>query len=398
MNLTGEAIRGVLILALGAALVIWLIVHTIRNAEEPRSMAFKWALTLPLVALILLSLKLLGPLAPFLIAICGIVLSFIWTPHIVPFLIKPLTSIFDGGSVPPDPAPLYSVARSKQKQGRYQEAVADVRQQLERFPTDVEGHLLLAQILAEDLQDLPGAELTVQRFCAQPGHVPKNIVFALYSLADWQLKFGQDREAARRALEKICELLPDTEFALGAAQRIAHLGGADVPMAPREHKKFAVPEGVHNLGLLQARDQPKPAVTDPGQLAAQYVKHLEQHPLDMEAREKLAVLYVEHYQRIDLATGELEQMIAEPNQPEKLVVHWLNLLADLQIRSGAQYEAVRQTLQRIIDRNPNVAAAEMARNRLSLLRLELKANEKTGEVRLDTYEQNIGLKRAAPPR
>jgi len=397
VSLTGAAISWILTLAIGLALVSWLIVHTIRNAEDPPRMVVKWVLTLPLVTLILLSLKLLGPLAPFLIVLCGVVLSFMWTPHLIPFLISPLTSAFDGGNIPPDPAPLYSIARSKQKQGRYLEAVADVRHQLERFPTDVEGHLFLAQILAEDLKDLAGAELTIQRFCAQPGHAPKNLVFALNSLADWHLKLGQDRESAQRALEKIIELLPDTEFSLGAAQRIAHLAGTDQLLAPHEQKKFAVPEGVRNLGLLQPRNQPKPAAVDPGQLAAQYVKHLEQHPLDTEAREKLAVLYVDHYHRLDLATAELEQLIVEPNQPDKLVVHWLNLLADLQIRSGAPYETVRETLQRIIDRHPDLAAAEMARHRLSLLRLELKASEKTGAVKLGAYEQNIGLKRASRP-
>ena len=114
----------------------------------------------------------------------------------------------------------------------------------------------------------------------------------------------------------------------------------------------------------------------------------------MDAREKLASLYAGHYKRLDLAADELEQMIAEPNQPYKLVVHWLNLLADLQIRSGAAYQIVSQTLQRIIERFPNLAAAEMARNRLSLLKLELKANEKTEAVKLGTYEQKIGLKAA----
>ena len=395
MSLTGAAISWILALAIGLALVIWLIIHTIRNAEDPPRMIFKWVLTVPLVALILLSLKLLGAYAPLLVAICGVILSILWTPHLIPLLISPLTSAFDGGNIPPDPAPLYSIARSKQKQGHYLEAVADVRHQLERFPTDVEGHLLLAQILAEDLKDLAGAEVTIHHFCAQPGHAPKNIAYALYSLADWHLKLGQDRDAAQRALEKILELLPHTEFSLGAAQRIAHLAGTDQLLAPHEQKKFAVPEGVRNIGLLQARNQPQPPAVDPAQLAAQYVKHLEQHPLDTEAREKLAVLYMDHYQRLDLATAELEQLIAEPNQPDKLVVHWLNLLADLQIRSGAPYETVRETLQRIIDRHPDLAAAEMARHRLSLLRLELKAAEKTGAVKLGTYEQNIGLKSAS---
>jgi len=122
------------------------------------------------------------------------------------------------------------------------------------------------------------------------------------------------------------------------------------------------------------------------------VKHLEQHPLDTEERENLAVIYADHYERLDLATGELEQLIGQPNQPAKLVAHWLNLLADLQVRHGADYETVYQTLQRIIDRDPNVAAAEIARHRQGLLKLELKANEKKQAVKMGTYEQNIGLK------
>jgi len=397
MHLTGEFIRGLLILILFGALVVWLIIHTIRNAEEPKRMAIKWAISLPLAALIVLSLKLLGPLAPFLIALCGIVLSYLWTPHLGSLVSSPLTSLFDGGNTPPDPRPAYSIAMARQKQGNYLEAVAEIRRQLHRFPTDLEGHLLLAEILAEHLGDLPGAESTIQHFVAQSGHAPKNIAFALYSLADWHLRFSQDREAARRALQKIIDLLPESEFALGAAQRLGHLGDAEMLLNPHDRKKFAVLEGVKNLGLLQAREHPHIVETDPGQAAAAYVKHLEQHPLDMEAREKLAVLYAGHFKRLDLAAGELEQMIAQPNQPPKLVVHWLNLLADLQIRAGGDYETVSQTLQRIIERVPNLAAAEMARNRLAILKLELKANAKTDGIKLGTYEQRLGLKSDAGP-
>ena len=100
--------------------------------------------------------------------------------------------------------------------------------------------------------------------------------------------------------------------------------------------------------------------------------------------------------RLELATDQLEQMIQQPNQPARLVVHWLNLLADLQVRHGADYETVKQTLQRIVDRDPNAAAAEIARHRLALLKLELKATEKKQAVKLGTYEQNIGLKHSRP--
>src|SRR5437879_3504208 len=101
---------------------------------------------------------------------------------------------------------------------------------------------------------------------------------------------------------------------------------------PHEYKKFNVIPGAQNLGLMMEREKLKSVETDPEQAAAQYVKHLEKHPLDMEAREKLAILYADHYRRLDLATSELEQMIAQPNQPSRMVNHLLNLLADLQVR------------------------------------------------------------------
>ena len=110
---------------------------------------------------------------------------------------------------------------------------------------------------------------------------------------------------------------------------------------------------------------------DPAQLAAVHVKHLEQHPLDAEVREKLAIIYAEHYQRLDLATLELEQLIEQPEQPAKRVAYWLNLLADLQIRLGSDYETVRPTLEKIVERFPDLPVAEMAQTRLDRLKLEL---------------------------
>ena len=177
---------------------------------------------------------------------------------------KPFANLYDGGRQEPIPHPAYSVAQSNQKRGKYLEAVAEIRKQLDRFPTDVEGQMLLAQIQAEDLKDLPAAELTIQRFCEQPGHAPQNITFALYSMADWHLKVGQDREAARRDLEKIIELLPESEFALGAAHRIAHLGSAEMMLAQHERKKFIVAEGVQNLGLLREPGASNAGGTGPG--------------------------------------------------------------------------------------------------------------------------------------
>jgi hypothetical protein len=109
-------------------------------------------------------------------------------------------------------------------------------------------------------------------------------------------------------------------------------------------------------------------------------------------REKLAVLYAEHYRRLDLAVMELENLIQQPHQQPKQVVHWLNLLADLHVKFDHDYEAARQALERIIALFPNQAAAETARRRLDHLRLELKSQTATTTVKLGEYEQDLGLK------
>jgi tetratricopeptide (TPR) repeat protein len=388
----GQIITAVLTLLIAFGMVGGFIFYTVRNAEDPPKMIIKWVITIPVSILCLAAIPVFGLMGPFIIVFCGVVLSILWTPHIGAFLIRPLTSAFDGGNFPPELRPAYSVAQSRQKQGQYTEAIAEVRRQLDRFPNDFEGHILLAQIQAEGIQDMPGAELTIHRLCAQLGHAPKNIAFALYSLADWHLKYGQDREAARRAFEKVIELLPETEFAAVAAQRIAHLGSPDMLLAPHERKKFAVPEGVKNVGLKLIQPNVAPPERDPGLVAQEYVRHLEEHPLDTEARERLAVLYAEHYGRLDMASDQLEQLITQPHASGKNVVRWLNLLADLQIRCGAGLETVKQTLERIIERGPDVAAAEIARKRIYLLRLEMKSKQPNESVKLGTYEQNLGLK------
>jgi hypothetical protein len=257
--------------------------------------------------------------------------------------------------------------------------------------------MLLASIQAEDLQDLSGAEITLNHFCDQPNPPPRQFAAAMNQLADWHIKLVHDFDSARAALEKITTRFPDTELSLQAAQRIAHLGGTEKQLlSALDRQPMAVPEGVKNVGLLASSEHLRPTEADPTKLAAAYVKHLEEHPLDTEAREKLAVIYAGHYQRLDLAAGELNQLIETPNQPAKRVAHWLNLLADLQVQHGADYETVRGTLEKIIERFPDLAAGEMARTRLGRLKLELKARKQTPGVELGVYEQNIGLKRGSP--
>lgn len=97
-----------------------------------------------------------------------------------------------------------------------------------------------------------------------------------------------------------------------------------------------------------------------------------------------------------MAADQLEQLITSPNQPPKRVAHWLNLLADLQVRHQADYETIRQTVQRIVDLYPDSAAAFTAQNRLNHLKLEIKGKQKGQTVEMGTYEQDIGLKGKLP--
>ena len=255
---------------------------------------------------------------------------------------------------------------------------------------------MLAEIQAENLDDLPGAQLTIERFVAQPGHGPKNIAFALNSLADWHLKYTRDVEAARQALEKIVELLPDTELAMGAAQRLAHLADADAINAVHERRQIRMRAGATDIGLGHGAAPAPPKELPPEETAERLVKQLEAHPLDAEAREKLAGIYLEHYDRPDLAMEQLEQLIQAPNQPAREVARWLNLIADWQVKRGAGYDEIQATLQRVIDRFSGLAPARLAQQRMDLLRLELKGKEQGHSVKLGAYEKDLGLKRGKP--
>jgi hypothetical protein len=398
----------VVLSVVGCASLVALFIYSLKISEEPPKMIFKWLFSVALVAGEVFFVRhISGSLheggvagnfgAAFFIAISvaavGMTLGIVWAPQISSLISGPLTSLYDGGSQPPEQKPFYSIALAKRKRSLPQEAMAEIRQQLARFPNDYEGIVLLATVQAEDTKDLPGAELTLNEFCDRPEAPPRQVAAAFTLLADWQLKLAQDADAARAALEKIIARFPGTDLALAAAQRIAHLGGAEkIMLAARDRQPVALPEGMKSAGLRDTMKGLVPVETDPRMVAGELVKHLAQHPLDTEAREKLAVIYANHYHRLDLAAGELNQLAETPGHPPRSVAHWLNLLADLQVHGGADYETVRPTLERIATRFPGSAAAELARSRLAHLKLEIKGQKETPGIKPGVYEQNIGLK------
>ncbi len=392
---------GLVVLGGVLAFAGWLMVRAVRKSDDPAALVFKWFLSLLFSAGLYFLIRTVGFgygsafVIPFACVLFGVVMSIVWAPSIGAMLARPLTALFDGGSEEPEPQPLYSIALARRKRGQVNEALAEVRKQLSRFPRDFTGQMLLAEIQAEDLRDLPAAQFTIERFCQQPGHAPQNTWSALDQLASWHLKFAQDPAAAREALEKIIELLPNTEQANVASQRLSHLADRGALIASHDRRPIHLPAGAQNVGLLRDTSALRRPEEDPAALAAEYVRHLDEYPRDAEVREKLAHLYAEHYERLDLAVDQLEQLIQQPNQAIRQVARWLNTVADLQIRCGKDLEAAKAALQRIIDLYPNLAVAEAARKRMDYLPLELKRLDTRQAVKLGSYEQNIGLKKSS---
>ncbi|HXI73613.1 MAG TPA: tetratricopeptide repeat protein [Verrucomicrobiae bacterium] len=384
----------------------WVLFRLLKRSDAPAKLVFKWIFTAAMMALMIFwvvpQFKEGGFAAIAAIGLAGVwglVMTITWRHSLIDLVANPIASLYDGGKEEVEPKPFYSIANSKRKTNKPLEAIVEVRRQLAKFPNDYEGVTLLAGIQAEDLQDLASAEITFNHFSDRPDAPPKQVAAALTQLADWHLKIAKDVDSARAVLEKIIARYPETSLATQAAQRIAHLGGTEkILLAAKDRLAVAVPEGVQNIGLLDSTAFLRPAEVDPEKQAADYVKHLEQHPQDTEAREKLAIIYARHYQRLDLAAQQLEQLINEPNQPAKRVAQWLNLLADLQIEGGADYETARVTLEKIVERFPDWAVADIARSRLGRLKLEIKGKLETPDKKLGVYEQNIGLKYGGPRR
>jgi hypothetical protein len=207
------------------------------------------------------------------------------------------------------------------------------------------------------------------------------------------MNLGRDPSAARQSFQRIIQMFPDSPISLAAEQRIAHLDGVSQTREFREHAVFKVPFRERDLGLRQTVPQEPSAEDESEAQAAECVRQLQKYPNDTETREKLALLYAESLDRLDLAVSQLEQLAALPGAAPKQIAHWLELLATLHIRQGNDMSAAQNALSRIVERFPNTALSNRALARLATLQGELKAaTTVTAAKALGVYEKDIGLK------
>jgi tetratricopeptide (TPR) repeat protein len=330
----------------------------------------------------------------FLFILPLVAIGFMWVPAIGDIVTNIISGGMDGTRGESDPQPLYSMAEKQRRNSHPQEAMQAVREQLEKFPGDFPGVMLLASIQAEDLNDLPGAQSTLENWMQGPAATTQGIASSLTALADWNLEFAQDPEAARVALQKIVDKFPDTAIAHRAAQRLAHLPTLEYLLQSANAKTIGFRPGEKNVGLREEYTGPVVATVDPSALVEEYVKQLEKHTADTGTREKLALLYAESFNRLDLAIDQLEQLINCPHETPRRIVQWLNLLADWHIRFGKNEAAAKAALQRILDQFSTPALVEPTMARMAALHGEMKAGQRIRIKPLGQYEKDLGLKQA----
>lgn len=388
-----------LIVALGCT--GYLLFLMMRRSEAPGKFAGKMVFTVVfLTGAYFLFEKLMGKhpyLAAFAggaaVAIIGVTLAILWRHGLADAVAKPFENLFTGGGDAVDPEPMFSIAQSRRQQQHYVEAVREVERQLERFPNSVEAHLLIAEIYADDLKDLPAARNWVDRACVLPDATPQQVAFALNSMADWELKLGHDPEAARRCLENIRHRFPNRPCAATAAQRIARLPTREmldetsarrvIHYTPKPKDRLYKPVTFDDLKTAPSAEEQAEAL----------IQQLALHPGDLMAREELALVYARDLGEVDKAREQVERLLQSEGAPHKRVIHWLILLADINVKYAGDEAAAAAALDRIIKRFPKLPAAQQALERKMTLGRELRGQQKTSRVvKLGSYERDVGLK------
>ena len=325
----------------------------------------------------------------------------IWHRDIFAIFASPITALYDGGHQELVAKPFYSRALALRKRGEPENALEEIQSQLRRFPDDLEGWLLWAEVQSDDLHEPTAAIETIHTFLARESVTPEQRMIASQREADLFLFKLQDRAAAKVVLERLVAEFPNTDGARLASQRLSHMPEAEhlAEARSRERKKLTVVHHEEKLGLTE--DLGASQLAGEGDLDAEIsglVVHLVEHPDDWERRERLAKLYAEHLERPDLAHEQLERLVLTPGQPDRQVVRWLNQIADIHLEQPDGISAARLALERIQSRFPGGAAARMAEQRLSLVALEVRGNKPTRTLKIGKYSDRVGLEGAGPHR
>jgi hypothetical protein len=263
--------------------------------------------------------------------------------------------------------PMYARAIARMKFGKYSEAEWEIIRELEKSEDDFEGWMMLANLYANNFNDLLEAEQTILGICDHPKTTPSQLSVALHQLAHWQVQRG-DPAAARRTLQMICSRLPGTH--------LAHMAQLRINQLPASVAELEQQQGVARIPLPALGDafDEQPTQAEPGmerhkaaEEANTCVEILEADPKNVPARERLARLFAEHLDQPDLGIEQVTLLLEMSDQPDSHRAEWLSLVAAWHIKYRHDSDAGRQTLERLIREFPQSVQAFAARRRLQLL-------------------------------
>ncbi|MGH7973526.1 MAG: hypothetical protein ACREIC_32825, partial [Limisphaerales bacterium] len=283
-------------------------------------------------------------------------------------IVAPLAAYSRGLLNRPKLPPIYARAIARIKFGKYSEAEWEIIRELENCQDDFDGWMMLADLYANHFHDLTEAERTINDICSHAEVKPSQLAVALHRLADWQLKFGQNPAAARRALLMIADRLKGTHLARMALVRMNQL-----PSTVEELRETQS-AGTIPLPALGDHFDDEPPLAISGlerkkaaRLAESCVERLRHNPDNAAVRERLARLFAEQMTRADLGIDQLRLLLGMPDQPEAKRAEWLGLTAAWEFKYRRDIDAGRRILERLVKEFPRTPQALSAKRRLEMM-------------------------------
>jgi hypothetical protein len=264
--------------------------------------------------------------------------------------------------------PMYARAIARMKFGKYNEAELEIIRELEKREDDFEGWLMLADLYANHFHDLVEAEQTILEICSHPKTMPPQLSIALHKLADWHLKVGGNPEAARRALQMICNRLPGSHLARMAQLRLQQLPATREALRETQtNKSIPLPALGDHFDDTPAVPPSPAARAEAATKARTCVERLNQNPNDLSTREQLARLLAEQLGQPDQGIEQLLLLLNLPDQEAEKRAQWWSLVAAWHLKYRHDTAAGRSTLERILREFPQSPQALAARRRLQLM-------------------------------
>ena len=176
--------------------------------------ALLWAIGAGIGALFVLAGAVLGVLG----GVMFLVLKVVAAPST-----NALLALLGAQSGSSTPAPKgYSAIETLAVQGRYKDAAAAYRREIQSDPSDVEARSRLAQLLLDHLDDAAGAARLLAEARDLTRHEPQKIGYAL-RLVDLYRSRMKDRGKALVELRRLVDSFPDSPHTDGARSELAQL-------------------------------------------------------------------------------------------------------------------------------------------------------------------------------